>query len=645
MGQASISKLDFGKYNKQGKIKAYPDYLHELEHETFIDLAEAEVHYSRVFFQDTTSMSLNGYLIEFNKDKIDPNSAEIQLYSDYVSNSDWNLYRNYVKDSIARRILGEEMGADKWLVLNKDSEGKVKHESEWNLNWDEKINFSKTTHNVQFPYLSQMFYYPHARFNNEMNIDERKLNYLFYWIDFQGYERANASFINRNIVAKEAYSKKPDLRDYIIREISPVYRDSTIWIKDTSLNHFGNIEDGLVTHYNTHKEYAEMPVIGISQPQARSYLKWLELNHNKHLVESNAPYFVKYELPIVGPLETLPKMEIPSFELDTWMISNKQYKAFVEYVRDSIARRILGEEFESEGYLNPKYDNFLQELDKSEWNLNWAGKIDWSRKTSGEKYDKDKKPPYGILDMLYYPAYNGDTNLIDKRKLIFEYFFYDFKTASIEPRRSTMDNFDCSREYGYNVEKKCIGWDEPIDCFRGNSQFLGKDLDLSYVNSRMESQDVFSHEDRSNFIIRDKINIYPGINYRDFNKLSDKYCQWGNVYNYDNPCMEYDCEMCPQIEDWESEIPSEYDFDTNPDAPVQGLTYYQFRAYWWWWNKERRKVVKGNPVIADYIPSKDEFLKIQNGESVIHPKEVHELPSPTFNYVVKFYKIQPSSNN
>ncbi len=44
-----------------------------------------------------------------------------------------------------------------------------------------------------------------------------------------------------------------------------------------------------------------------------------------------------------------------------------------------------------------------------------------------------------------------------------------------------------------------------------------------------------------------------------------------------------------------------------------------------------------NPAIRDYIPSREEFKKIQKGEIVLHPKETHELPSPVFRYEVKFY--------
>jgi formylglycine-generating enzyme required for sulfatase activity len=633
--------LDFGKYNKKivpSPVKKSPKQrtYYALDRLKKINLSDAHVHYSKVFKGDTTSMSIGGYYVEFNTDFISSDSAAFTFYSDPVTNEDWNLFEKYCFDSVQRKALGWRGEPDKWLIAGVDENGDKLDKSEWLINWDEDVRYSKLEGDDL--YIIEQFRYPeYERFYRDAEVDPRKLYFEYYWIDFASAVKAKPEISTSPKGQNQAIRSHTDRSRFIIREVVPLFRDSTLWVSDSSSLHYGNVEDGLVTHYNHDPYFRQMPVTGINQPQARAYLNWLSWNHNRYLRENGIPLFVEYELPAYElPVLGVPTVEIPAFDLSPWKISNSDYKAFVEYVRDSIALRILSYESPSQ-YLRETLTFSGEETYEEEWPIDWKSKIDWKRKSGGEK-EEGKKLPYGILEEMHYPAYQADTNLIDKRKLIFEYYYYDHKTAVIGPFRSgDMDKSYCSSMYPDCEEKECIDWGPDIDCYLGSERFLGKDLDMSYVNSKCESNDVFSHQDRSAFIIKDLMNIYPGINYRWFSKRCDLNCQYGDIYDEDNPCRNYDCEMCPQIEDWENLIVEEYDFDSNPNDLVQGITYYQFRAYWWWWNQERRKSKDGNPVIADYMPSEEEFNQLWNGKSVTHPKETHQLPTPTFRYVIKFY--------
>lgn len=629
-------QIDFGKYNSSTDvppIKKNPKNreFRLIDETKKLDLSLCKVHHSRVFKGDTTSMSYQGYFVEFIPKRVEKTKPEFAYTTDYVTNEDWNTFEKYCFDSITRLVLGWESGSDIWMIPQYYENGNLLDKSEWKLNWNTKLERSKlegeTLYTIAYNYFPES-----ERINRLRQIDPRKVQYEYYWLDIRKPSHSAK-------VDEEALRSHPEFPTYIIKEVSSLYRDSTAWIKDTSLNYFNNIEDGIVTHYNHDPYFKDMPVSGITQPQARGFLHWMEWNHNVKLEELGIPYYVKYELPTIEEVyNPLPVIEIPSFSLDEWQITNKEYKAFVDYVADSIAHKILAFEIDPLIYLKPTLNEFGEEMYEEELPINWKSKINWKRKTGAKGYDGEK-PPYGVIADMFYPQYMGaDSTLLDKRKLIFEYYFYDHKTASIEPIREEGEKNHCANYYYDCEDKVCMDWGQDIDCFRGEQRFLGKNLDLSYYNSRCEATDVFSHEDRSQFIVQDKITVYPGLNYLQFNKLSDKYCQWGNVYDYENPCNEYDCEMCPQIDDWETAIPEEYDFDSNPDDLMEGITYYQYRAYWIWYMREFRKEVKGNPVIADYIPSREEFEKLQKGKSIEHPKEVHELPSPAFNYTIKFYK-------
>jgi len=169
---------------------------------------------------------------------------------------------------------------------------------------------------------------------------------------------------------------------------------------------------------------------------------------------------------------------------------------------------------------------------------------------------------------------------------------------------------------------------------------MGKNLNLGYLNNLGHYTDVYSHNDRSSFIVRDVLNVYPGIVYREVNKTCKKI---GVCNEYESSsdsldiCSMVDCELCPQKFDWENK-PKEYDFKASPSDLITAIEYYQYVAYWRWRIRMKKYPIKHpNPVVSNYIPSKEEFEKIQNEEALIHPKEVHNLPTPSFRYVVKFY--------
>jgi hypothetical protein len=121
------------------------------------------------------------------------------------------------------------------------------------------------------------------------------------------------------------------------------------------------------------------------------------------------------------------------------------------------------------------------------------------------------------------------------------------------------------------------------------------------------------------------------------NCLKVSYTEYYNC-DPDTVCKVVDCDRCPQIFDWEA-IPQEYDFKSEPDALITDISYLQFQAYWRWRIRRGELPNKNeNPTISHYIPSEEEFNKIQAGEVITHRAETHTLPTPTLNYRVLFYK-------
>lgn len=150
-------------------------------------------------------------------------------------------------------------------------------------------------------------------------------------------------------------------------------------------------------------------------------------------------------------------VSVQAFYIDQTEISNNEYRQFVYYVRDSIAKTILGEEDIGEHMFFE--DEYGEEIDPPV--INWKERIDW--------YGEEERE---VLEDMFLSE--GERfyrrREIDTRKLMFEYYWIDLKEAA---RKS------------------------------------GKDLDLSYTNVKGQNNAIRGHGDRSQFIIKEIINVYP----------------------------------------------------------------------------------------------------------------------------------------
>jgi formylglycine-generating enzyme len=202
------------------------------------------------------------------------------------------------------------------------------------------------------------------------------------------------------------------------------------------------------------------------------------------------------------------RVSVEAFWMDDTEITNNEYRQFVYWVRDSIARKMLGQ----------TYPEYLITQDRSgvpldEPTINWGEKIDW------------RDPDYRMaMDELYIPdeerlVFHKE---IDTRKLIYEYYWVDYKQAA-------------QRRNSYNFETK---------------RYEG-----SVVNQQGETIPV---SNRSDFLMREMVPVYPDTLswIRDF------------TYTYNEPfTLKYFSHVA---------------FD---DYPVVGVTWKQARAFCNWRTK------------------------------------------------------------
>jgi formylglycine-generating enzyme len=199
------------------------------------------------------------------------------------------------------------------------------------------------------------------------------------------------------------------------------------------------------------------------------------------------------------------RVTVESFWMDDTEITNNEYRQFVYWVRDSIARKMLGQ----------SYTDFLNTEDErgnplAEPTINWNEKIDW------------RDAEYQLVLSDLYISENERHNFrkeIDSRKLVYEYFWVDYKQAA-------------RRQNSYNFEKR---------------QYDGE-----VVNQQGQTVPIAN---RSSFLMQESVPVYPDTLawIRDF------------TYTYNEP---YTLKYFSHVA-----------FD---NYPVVGITWKQARAFCNW---------------------------------------------------------------
>lgn len=207
-------------------------------------------------------------------------------------------------------------------------------------------------------------------------------------------------------------------------------------------------------------------------------------------------------------------VSVQAFYMDQTEIRNNEYRQFVEWVRDSIARDkiylsdALEDEY-AEDYINYQdlyfdegaleyvdYDGSDRELNRTIFNLNWDRRFDYN--------DPDLVP---ILADMYYPQPQRyyKRREIDVRKLNYRYYWIDLVEAAKRGRIDIVrDGYDNQGIKVAENHRELQGGPHP---FTGEPQ--GQDKDMGYFNKKGQNNAIRGHENRQRFIIDEVINVYP----------------------------------------------------------------------------------------------------------------------------------------
>lgn len=194
-----------------------------------------------------------------------------------ITNDKYRQFVNWVRDSIARTILGD-VNPEEYLIEENSKTGEV-YDPPY-LNWKTDIDWNSEDQDVRDA-LEEMYLPEHERFFRRKEIDTRKLMYEYYWVDL--HAAAKKDFSEEADYRNAGLANRPQgLRDrsvYVRKETIAVYPDTLSWIHDYTYS----FNDPLTEKYFWHPAYDHYPVVGINWKQARAFSVWRTELLNSHL--------------------------------------------------------------------------------------------------------------------------------------------------------------------------------------------------------------------------------------------------------------------------------------------------------------------------------------------------------------------------
>jgi len=206
-----------------------------------------------------------------------------------ISNNEYRQFVFHVRDSIARRILGEEIDEETYLLMTDEYGEDIDPP---NIDWYAKLKY----HDLKNPdikdALEGMYYSPGERFLRRREIDPRKLNYTYYWIDFRNASKR----INRDALLGdegERHAFSLDRSKFLMRNVINVYPDTLAWIHDFTYS----FNEPMTQNYFWHPAYDDYPVVGVSWKQATAFCIWRTSLLHSYLQEIGSTIVNDFRLP------------------------------------------------------------------------------------------------------------------------------------------------------------------------------------------------------------------------------------------------------------------------------------------------------------------------------------------------------------
>ena len=191
-----------------------------------------------------------------------------------ITNNEYRQFVDWVRDSIARRILVENGMEDYQMRFDDD---------EWkdipNLDWSKPINWDGEE---ESELLDELYLHENERFYSRKQFDTRKFIYSYQNID-----------IKRASTRTGKDQGKIDRFPFIEKISLPIFPDTLVWTSDYTYSY----NEPLSRNYFHHPAFDDYPVVGVSWKQAVAFSKWRTHILDNYLSDREEPLHDQFRLP------------------------------------------------------------------------------------------------------------------------------------------------------------------------------------------------------------------------------------------------------------------------------------------------------------------------------------------------------------
>jgi formylglycine-generating enzyme required for sulfatase activity len=257
-----------------------------------------------------------------------------------ITNNEYRQFVYHVRDSIARRLLANSGNEDyiipeeDYFAMNPQFIGES-YPDPVPISWEKKIKWDSDDEEYRSA-INDLYLPERERFYKHKEIDTRKLNFTYYWVDI----RTAASKANRFLYKKTADTDPmedgklfingvgtstgdttlgsytvngqagKDRKVFLIKDVINVYPDTLCWVHDFTYS----FNEPMTNNYFWHPAYDEYPVVGITWKQARAFCVWrtrllndfLESSGNTRVNDFRLPTESEWEYASRGGLDLSP---------------------------------------------------------------------------------------------------------------------------------------------------------------------------------------------------------------------------------------------------------------------------------------------------------------------------------------------------
>jgi len=214
-----------------------------------------------------------------------------------ITNNKYRQFVYYVRDSILRTKLADAGVPDREYFMI-DDEGNIIEPNI--LNWEEKVD---PLEEITKETIEEMYYPPQERFNGKRQTDIRKLNYSYFWVDYQQAAKSTYKYDYANNTGQyegqvtNLDGTRTDIADrssFIKHNIINIYPDTLCWIRDFTYS----FNDPQASLYFWHPSFDDYPVVGVSWVQASAFSIWRTDFMNTALRKNGIADVQNYRLPL-----------------------------------------------------------------------------------------------------------------------------------------------------------------------------------------------------------------------------------------------------------------------------------------------------------------------------------------------------------